>query len=108
MRYSKLSHSFHLGALIGVMRKAREHVLSFEVTVMAIEELERVRGKITRVLADPRCKPGYGDRLRKAKREFETVSRSGRLDRNRLYRAVEIVAEVLVEILEDDADQRPK
>jgi hypothetical protein len=75
---------------------------------MSNQELTRVRGKITRVLADPRFELGYGDRLRKAKREFEVMARSGKLNRNRLFRTVENVAEILVEILEENAGQEPK
>jgi hypothetical protein len=66
---------------------------------MNSKELKRVLGMISKVLADPRCRPGYGDQLRKAKREFEAVSRSGKLDQGRLFRAVEIVATVLKEIV---------
>ena len=42
---------------------------------MNSKELKRVLGMISKVLADPRCRPGYGDQLRKAKREFEAVDR---------------------------------
>ena len=75
---------------------------------MCIEELKRALGMITKVLADPRCKPGYGDQLRRAKRELKAVLRSGKLDQGRLFRAVEIVATVLKEIVEDNAGQRPE
>lgn len=75
---------------------------------MRIEELKRALGMITKVLADPRCKPGCGDQLRRAKRELDAVLRSGKLDQGRLFRAVEIVATVLKEIVEDDATQRPE
>ena len=75
---------------------------------MCIEELKRALRMITKVLADPRCKPGYGDQLRRAKRELTAVLRSGKLDQGRLFRAVEIVATVLKEIVEDDAGQRPE
>jgi hypothetical protein len=75
---------------------------------MNIKELRQALSKISKVLADPRCKPGYGDRLRRAKRELEIVMRSGKLEQGRLFRAVEIVATVLMEIVEDDAIQRPE
>jgi hypothetical protein len=75
---------------------------------MCIEELKRALRMVTKVLADPRCKPGYGDQLRRAKRELAAVLRSGKLDQGRLFRAVEIVATVLKEIVEDDAGQRPE
>jgi len=75
---------------------------------MNVRELKQALGMISKVLADPRCKPGYGDQLRKVRRELETVMRSGKLEQGRLFRAVEIVATVLKEILEDDAGQRPE
>jgi len=75
---------------------------------MFVEELKHALGMITRVLADPRCKPGHGDQLRRAKRELQVVLRSGKLDENRLFRAIEIVATVLKEIVEDEAAQRPE
>ena len=75
---------------------------------MNVKELRQALSKISKVLADPRCKPGYGDQLRKAKRELKTVLRSGKLDQGRLFRAVEIVATVLKEIVEDNAGQRPE
>jgi hypothetical protein len=75
---------------------------------MNVKELKQALGMISKVLADPRCKPGCGDQLRKARRELETVLRSGKLEQGRLFRAVEIVATVLMEIVEDDAIQRPE
>ena len=75
---------------------------------MNVKELKQALGMISKVLADPRCKPGYGDQLRAVKRELKTVLRSGKLEQGRLFRAVEIVATVLKEIVEDDAGQRPE
>jgi hypothetical protein len=75
---------------------------------MVVQELKRALWMITKVLADPRCRPDYGDQLRKVKRELETVLRSGKLDQARLFRAVEIAATVVKEIVEDDAGQRPE
>jgi hypothetical protein len=75
---------------------------------MRIKELKQALRMITKVLADPRCKPGYGDQLRKVKRELEAVLRSGKVDQVRLFRAVEIAASVVKEIVEDDAGQRPE
>ena len=75
---------------------------------MKVKELKQALRMISNVLADPRCKPGYGDQLRRVKRELEAVMRSGRLDQGRLFRAVEIVATVLKEIVDDDAGQRPE
>ncbi len=98
----------YLGALIGVVRMRGGMCPCSEVTVMSVKELRRALGMISKVLADPRCKPGYGDQLRKVRRELEAVLRSGKLDQGRLFRAVEIVAKVLKEIVEDDAGQKPE
>jgi len=37
--------------------------------------------------------------LRKVKRELETMARSGKFDRDRLFRSVEVVATILLETL---------
>lgn len=71
-------------------------------------ELKEALRLITKVLNDPRLGPGQGDYLRKAKRELEAVARGGKVDGARLFRAVEIVATVLLQIVEDDASRRPK
>jgi hypothetical protein len=98
----------YLGALIGVVRMRGACALFSKVTVMSVKELKCALGMISRVLADPRCKPGYGDQLRRAKRELKAVLRSGKLEQGRLFRAVEIVATVLKDIVEDNAGQRPE
>lgn len=70
---------------------------------IALKEALRL---ITKVQTDPRVGPGQGDQLQKAKRELESIARSGKLDRQRVFRAVEIVATVLLELVEDDATRR--
>lgn len=64
------------------------------------KELKQALRDITKVLCDSRVESGHGDMLRKAKRELEAVLRSGKLDRQRIFRAVEIVAAVLLELVE--------
>lgn len=70
---------------------------------MKSRELQQAIRLISKLSDDPGLKPGQGDRLRKAKREFEAVARSGKLDERRIFRAVEIVTTVLLEIVERDA-----
>ena len=60
---------------------------------------------ISKVLTDPRVGPDLRDRLQKARRELETVARCGKVDRRRVFRAVEMVATVLAEIVEQQAAQ---
>lgn len=70
---------------------------------MKTEELKNALRLITKVQTDPRVGPSHGDQLLKAKRELEAVARSGKLDERRVFRAVEIVAKVLGEIVNDNA-----
>ncbi len=46
-------------------------------------ELKQALRLITKVLTDPRVGPGQGDMLRRAKRELESVERSGKLETKR-------------------------
>ena len=77
-----------------------------EEPVMKTEELKSALRLITKVLTDPRVGPSRGDQLQKAKRELEAVARSGKLDGRRVFRAVEIVARVLQEIVDGGATLR--
>lgn len=71
--------------------------------VMKTEELKRALRLITKTLSNPRIGSDQRDQLRRAKRELEAVARSGKLDKHRVFRAVEIVAMVLLQIVDDDA-----
>jgi len=54
---------------------------------------------ITKAQLDPRVRPDQGDQLQRAKRELEAMARSGKFDKERAFRAVEIVATVFLETL---------
>lgn len=73
---------------------------------MYTKELDKALRLITKVSNDPRIGPAEGDQLRRAKRELETVARSGKVDVDRLCIAVEIVATVLRETIETNAVQK--
>ena len=73
---------------------------------MKCNELKEALRSITKVLSDSRVRPDQGNYLQRAKRELEAVARSGKLDKKRVFRAVEIVAKVLLERVENDAGQR--
>ena len=75
-------------------------------TAMKTEALKQALRQITKVIAIPRVGHNQGDQLRRAKREIETVMRSGKVDEARLGRAVETIANVLLELAEDDATPR--
>jgi hypothetical protein len=75
---------------------------------MKHKDLQQALRLIADVLADPRVEPGQRDQLRKATRELEAVARSGKLNEPRLFRAIELVASVLLDIVESKATQRPE
>ena len=66
---------------------------------MKSEELKQALRLLTKMLADPSLRPDQADQLRFAKRELEVVARSGKLDRPRVFRAVETIATVLNDFL---------
>lgn len=73
---------------------------------MKHEELKQALDLLTKVLANPSIEPERGEQLRRAKRELETVLRTGKLDRPRVFRIIELIANVLLETLRVDADPR--
>ncbi|TAK81426.1 MAG: hypothetical protein EPO20_25360 [Betaproteobacteria bacterium] len=66
---------------------------------MKHEELKEALRLLAKVLTDPKLGPDQGQRLQRAKRELEVVGRSGKLDRERVFRAVRNIAEILLEIV---------
>jgi len=70
---------------------------------MKSEELKNALRLITKVQTDPRVGPDLRDQLQRAKRELLTIARSGKFDRPRVYRFVEMLAVVLQQIAEVDA-----
>jgi hypothetical protein len=68
--------------------------------------LDEVLSKVTKVLSHPRLRPDQSDRLRRAKRELEKFLHSGRLNERRLIHAIQIVATVLLELVQDDVTAR--
>ena len=83
------------------------HVPRYETTVMKVRELDETLSLITKVFSNPSVEPGQRDQLRRAKRELERIAQSGKLKEERVFRAVEIVANVLLEIVRHNADRRP-
>ncbi len=69
---------------------------------MKTNELNAARRLITKVLAKPSIGPGQRDELRKAKRELDKIARSGKLEKDRIFRATERIAAVLLEVIEID------
>jgi hypothetical protein len=63
-------------------------------------ELKDALRLLTKVQADPRVRPDQGVKLQQAKRELLIVARSGKIERERLFRAVTIVVTVLQQIVD--------
>jgi len=63
---------------------------------------------ITAVLNEPRLDPGQRDQLLKARRVLGAVGRSGKLDGRKVFRSVEIVTNVLLQVVEKDANTKPR
>lgn len=69
---------------------------------MKTKELNEARRLITKVLAKPGIGPGQRDELQKAKRELDKIARSGKLDKDRIFRVTEMIAVVLLDVIEAD------
>lgn len=67
---------------------------------MKSTELNAARRLITKVLAQPNVGPGQRDELRKAKRELDKIAKSGKLQKDRIFRVTEAVCRILLEVLE--------
>ena len=55
---------------------------------MKKEELKEALRLINKVSTDPRVGPDQGDQLQKAKRELEAIAVSGKVDKQKVFRAV--------------------
>lgn len=95
-------------SLVEVVLCATACAVNREVFVVKSEKLKEALRLITKVQNDPRLGPGQGNHLQRAKRELEAVAQAGKLDRERLFRAVETVAIVLLQTVQDSASRRPK
>lgn len=73
---------------------------------MKIKMLNEALRLVTKVSSDPRVSSNQRDQLQKAKRELESVARSGKLRKRRIFLAVELVATVLLEIVESEVTRR--
>jgi hypothetical protein len=72
-------------------------------------KLKEVQRLMELVLAEPRIdESGQRHRMKRALREFEASSRSGKIDHDRLYRITKDISELLLEILRNGESRRPK
>ena len=75
---------------------------------MRNEELREALRLLTKVLTHPRLGPGQGEQLLRAKRELEAVARSGKFNKERVFRAVVVISTILLELVEAEAVPRPE
>jgi len=67
---------------------------------MAKKELKAALRAISAVLNDPRIEQGQRDQLLTLRRALEGFARSGKVDRQKVYRIIELVANVLLDVVE--------
>lgn len=77
--------------------------LVLKETAVKDKELMEVLRKVTKVLSNSGMKQGHRDQLQSAKRELMAVAASGKLEKARVFRAVDTIATVMLEMIEDDA-----
>ena len=75
---------------------------------MKAKVLDETLSLITKVFCDPSVEPDQKDQLRRAKRELEKATQSGKLREERISLAVEIIAKVLLDIVKNDVGNRSK
>jgi len=69
---------------------------------MKSKELKETLRLIVEVSSNSRVEPGQRNQLERARRELTNVARSGKLEENRVFRATEIIAKVLSEVIARD------
>ena len=67
---------------------------------MKTQELNEARRLITKVLSNPGIGTDQRDELKRTRRELDKIARTGKLDRERIYRVIEKVAAILLDVLE--------
>lgn len=77
-----------------------------EGIVVKDNELKEVLRLMTKALDDPRFGPDQKMKLQRAKRDLKEVAKAGKFDKARVFRAVEMIAIVLLESEEPPHDQR--
>jgi hypothetical protein len=64
-----------------------------------MKELSATLAHLKRALQNPRLGDAQRERLRKGLRELERQKRGGKLDREKVFRATELISAVLLEVL---------
>ena len=66
------------------------------------KDLKEAQRLVIKVLNDSGLEPGQRNQLERAQRELTVVARSGKPEQDRMYRAVQIIAKVLLETIDRD------
>lgn len=66
---------------------------------MKSKELKETLRLVTKVLRNSRLEPGQRDQLERARRDLLNIARSGKLEKEKLFRAAEIIAKVMSEFV---------
>ena len=64
---------------------------------MKHEELKQALDKLKKVLLNPSLEPNQVEQLQRARRDLEKMLRAGKLDRDRLFRIINVIATVLLQ-----------
>jgi hypothetical protein len=94
-------------ASFGAVRRARAFRPELRGVVVASKELKVALRLIDKVLTDPRVEQGQRDQLRTARRELVHLATGGKLKRRDVFRCVEMIASVLLEIAAQEVARRP-
>lgn len=98
------SHSGPFGPFSEVVPIAGGNVASVRrKSTVKTKELKHALDLLVKVLANPKIGPCQKEQLLRAKRDLEDVLHSGKVDRQRVFRVVEVVATLLLESLEVEA-----
>lgn len=65
-------------------------------------KLKDAQRLVTKVLNNSGLEPGQRDQLERAQRELTVVAKSGKMNRDRIYRVVRIITIVLSETIDRD------
>lgn len=102
LRVSNLDHLVIPSLCRG--RAVDEGMVPTTEVVMKHKELKETLRLVAKVLSNSGLEPGQRNQLERARRELTNIARSGKLEEGRIFRAAEIIAKVMSELV---ARERP-
>jgi hypothetical protein len=75
---------------------------------MAKKELKDALCLIDKVLSDPRVESDQRDQLLRVRRELVKLARCGKVDRHEVFRVVDKLARLLLEVVAQEVTRRPE